>query len=136
MAILSVIPGNPLLWTFLMENFKLGIVKMTVTSENPLFLNTVLPKTSVQSSPDLTNSVLTNHPGLTNWFLPQISLHKKFGFNEYPGLMNNWLGPERFVKSGDHCISYFKKLSPKPFKAALTGVVGPQTAIFYCIKGC
>ena len=30
-------------------------------------------------------------------------LQKKFGFNEYPGLMNNWLGPERFVKSGDHC---------------------------------
>ena len=30
-------------------------------------------------------------------------LHKNFGFNEYPGLTNNWLGPERFVKSGDHC---------------------------------
>ena len=25
------------------------------------------------------------------------------GFNEYPSLTNNWLGPERSVKSGDHC---------------------------------
>ena len=32
-------------------------------------------------------------------------LNKKFGFNEYPGLTNNWPGPERFVKSGDHCKS-------------------------------
>ena len=30
-------------------------------------------------------------------------LHKKFGFNKYPDLTNNWPGPERFVKSGDHC---------------------------------
>ena len=27
MAILSVIPGNPLLWAILMENFNLGIAK-------------------------------------------------------------------------------------------------------------
>ena len=27
----------------------------------------------------------------------------EFGFNEYPGLTNNWLGYERFVKSGDYC---------------------------------
>ena len=33
-------------------------------------------------------------------------LHKNFGFREYQGLVNNWLGPERFVKSADHCI-YF-----------------------------
>ena len=31
-------------------------------------------------------------------------LNKNFGFNEYPGLTNYLLGPERFVKSGDHCI--------------------------------
>ena len=47
MAILSVIPENPLLWTFLMENFNLGIAKMSVMPENPLFPNPVLPKTSV-----------------------------------------------------------------------------------------
>ena len=40
MAILSVTPENPLLWAFHMQNFNLGIVKMTiipkksVTSEN------------------------------------------------------------------------------------------------------
>ena len=49
MAILSVIPGNPLLWAFLMEIFNLGIVKTSVTPENPLFPNPVLPKTSVFS---------------------------------------------------------------------------------------
>ena len=49
MAILSVIPGNPLLWAFLMENFNLGIAKMFVTSENPLFPNPLPPKTSVLS---------------------------------------------------------------------------------------
>ena len=48
MAILSVTPENPLLWTFLMENFNLGIAKMSVIPENPLFPNPVLPKTSVQ----------------------------------------------------------------------------------------
>ena len=37
-------------------------------------------------------------------------LHKSFGFNEYPGLMNYLLGPERFVKSGDHCIALFRPL--------------------------
>ena len=47
MAILSVIPGNPLLWAFLMQNFNLGIAKMFVALENPLFPNPVLPKTSV-----------------------------------------------------------------------------------------
>ena len=59
----------------------------------------------VQCSPDLTNSVLTNHPGLTNLFLTSniFLLHKNFGFNEYPGLMNSLLGSKRFVKSGDHC---------------------------------
>ena len=31
-------------------------------------------------------------------------LHKKFEFNEYPGLTNNWLGPRRFVKADDRCI--------------------------------
>ena len=47
MAILSIIPGNPLLWAFLMENFNLGTAKMSVIPENPLFPNPVLPKTSV-----------------------------------------------------------------------------------------
>ena len=47
MAVLSVTPGNPLLWTFLMQNFTLGIDKMSVISENPLFPNPVLPKISV-----------------------------------------------------------------------------------------
>ena len=49
MAILSVTPENPLLWAFLMENFNLGIAKMSVIPENPLFPNPVLPKTSVPS---------------------------------------------------------------------------------------
>ena len=55
MAILSIIPGNPLLWTFLMKNFNLGIAKMSVIPENPLFPNPVLPKTSVTDSeiPDI-----------------------------------------------------------------------------------
>ena len=47
MTILSVIPGNPLLWAFLMQNLNLGIAKMSVIHENPLFPNPVLPKTSV-----------------------------------------------------------------------------------------
>ena len=47
MAILSVTPENTLLCTFLMQNFNLGIVKMSVISENPVFPNLVLPKTSV-----------------------------------------------------------------------------------------
>ena len=47
MTILSAIPGNPLLWTFLMQNFNLGIAKMSVILENPLFPNPLLPKTSV-----------------------------------------------------------------------------------------
>ena len=47
MAILSIITGNPLLWTFLMQHFNLGIVKMSLIVENPLFPNPVLPKTSV-----------------------------------------------------------------------------------------
>ena len=34
MAILSVIPGNPLLWTFLMQNFNLEIAKISVISES------------------------------------------------------------------------------------------------------
>ena len=47
MAILSVISGNPLLWAFLMQNLNLEIAKMFVISENPLYPNPVLPKTSV-----------------------------------------------------------------------------------------
>ena len=38
MAIVSAIPGNPVLWTFLMQNFNLGIAKMSVIPQNPLFL--------------------------------------------------------------------------------------------------
>ena len=47
MNILSVIPGNPLLWTFLMQNLNLGIAKISVISKNPEFLKPVRPKTSV-----------------------------------------------------------------------------------------
>ena len=55
--------------------------------------------------PGLTNSVLTNHPGLSNRFfdLKYFLLHKNFGFSEFPGLTNNAPGPNRFVKSGRHC---------------------------------
>ena len=57
----------------------------------------------IQCLPDLTNSVLTNHPGLTNGFLASniFLLHKNF--SKFPGLTNNWLGPDEFVKSGGHC---------------------------------
>ena len=48
MANLSATPENPLLWAFLMENFNLGMAKMSVIPENPLFPNPVLPKTTVQ----------------------------------------------------------------------------------------
>ena len=41
-CILPVTPGNPLLWTFLMENLNLGIAEMSVIPEN-----SVLPNTSV-----------------------------------------------------------------------------------------
>ena len=47
LAVLSIIPGNSKLWTILMENFNLGIGKMSLTFENPLLPNPVLPKTSV-----------------------------------------------------------------------------------------
>ena len=47
MAILSVISGNLLLWTFLMENFNLGIAKTSVIPENMILPNPVLSKTSV-----------------------------------------------------------------------------------------
>ena len=47
MAILSVTPENPLLWSFLMGNFNLGIAKMSAIPKNPIFPNPVLPKTSV-----------------------------------------------------------------------------------------
>ena len=59
----------------------------------------------VQCLPDLTNSVLTNHPGLTSWFLTakNFLLHKNFGFSEFRDLTNNSPGPDRFVKSGRHC---------------------------------
>ena len=62
---------------------------MSVFPKNPLFPN------PVQCLPDLTNSVLTNRPGSTNQFLTSniFLLHKIFGFSEFPGLMNNWLGP-------------------------------------------
>ena len=32
-------------------------------------------------------------------------LHKNSGFSEFPILTNNWLGPDRFFKTGRHCIS-------------------------------
>ena len=56
----------------------------------------------VHCLPDLTNSVLTNHPGIMNRFLTSniFLLHKNIGFSEFPGLMNSCLGPNRFVKSG------------------------------------
>ena len=47
MVILSLISGNSLLWAFLMENFNLGIAKMSVISENQVLVNPVLLKTSV-----------------------------------------------------------------------------------------
>ena len=49
----------------------------------------------LQCLPDLTNSVLTNHPGLTNWFLTSniFLLHNNFGFSEFPDLTNNSPGP-------------------------------------------
>ena len=45
----------------------------------------------IQCLPDLTNSVLTNHPGLWNQFFTSNNflLHKNFGFSEFPGLTNN-----------------------------------------------
>ena len=48
----------------------------------------------LQCLPDLTNSVIMNHPGLTNWILTSniFLLHKKSGFSEFAGLTNNWLG--------------------------------------------
>ena len=46
-SILTVTPENPLIWAFLMQNFNLGIAKLSVIPENPLFPNPVLPKTSV-----------------------------------------------------------------------------------------
>ena len=47
MTVLCVIPGNPLLWTFLMQNRNLGIAKISLIPENQLFQIQVLPKTSV-----------------------------------------------------------------------------------------
>ena len=66
-----------------------------------------LTNSQLQCLQDLTNSVLTNHPGLTNQLLTPNIFYciKDFGFSEFPGLTNNWLGPNRFVKSGRHCIS-------------------------------
>ena len=46
MVILSVTPKNPLLWTFRMENFHLGIAKISIIPENPVFPNPAPPKTS------------------------------------------------------------------------------------------
>ena len=42
-----LLPKNLLLWALLMQNFKLGMAKMSVTPENRVFLNPALPKTSV-----------------------------------------------------------------------------------------
>ena len=47
MAIFPVISGNPVLWTFLMETFNLGIAKMSIIPENSVFPNPVLPKVPV-----------------------------------------------------------------------------------------
>ena len=83
MAILSVTPENPLLWTFLMENFNLGNGKISVTSENPLFPNPVLPKISVFSLTQKSTFVrwmmynLCKHPHnplVTTCFSPPLSL--------------------------------------------------------------
>ena len=53
----------------------------------------IMPLTCMylQCLPDLTNSALMNHPGLTNRFLTSniFLLHKNFGFNVFPGLRNN-----------------------------------------------
>ena len=47
MAVLSIIPGNPLLWAFYCEISVWGLPKCPLFPENPLFPNPVLPKTSV-----------------------------------------------------------------------------------------
>ena len=54
MAILSVTPGNPLLWSFSTQTFNLGIVKMSVIPKNPLFPNPVTsenPCTNILEGP-------------------------------------------------------------------------------------
>ena len=58
MAILSVTPESTLVWIFLMQNFNLGIAKMSVTSENPLFQNPLLPKTSVHCTVPMINTAI------------------------------------------------------------------------------
>ena len=75
----------------------------------------------------VTNSVSTNHPGLTNQLLTSsiFLLHINFGFNEYPGLTNNCLVPERFVKSGDHCIEIRSK-APTDFSFVQIVFSGPR----------
>ena len=58
-------------------------------------------------------------------------LHKKFGFNEYPGLTNNWPGTERFVKSGDHCTT-----SQRTFVSSyvcLAQLVSPPISTLPCV---
>ena len=62
-AILSVIPGNPLLWTFLMENFNLEIANVrysrkSVISESGTSENLCIVL-YVQESLNLTNLDLT-----------------------------------------------------------------------------
>ena len=47
MPILSLTPENLLLWTFLLQNFNLGIAKIYVILKNPVFPDPILPKTSV-----------------------------------------------------------------------------------------
>ena len=58
MAILSIIPGNPLVRTFLMQNFNFGIAKMSQIPENPLFPNPLLQKTSVFKMEDYSKRTL------------------------------------------------------------------------------
>ena len=77
-----------------------------------VMLYTVCMDSYIQCVLDVTNSVLTNHPGLTNRLLTSniFLLHKNFGFSEFPALTNNAPSPKRFVKSGRHCI-YMNGLS-------------------------
>ena len=61
-AILSIIPGNQLLWAFLVQNFNLGIAKMSIIPKNPLF-----PKTSVSHHNTYSISFnIHSHPVITN----------------------------------------------------------------------
>ena len=48
-ADLSVTPEKPLLWAFLMQNFNLGIAKMSVISESVTSENLCMRKKSVKA---------------------------------------------------------------------------------------